>query len=202
MDGIQIDISEIEKLQKKFHSKQLRMVKKVKAYAIENIGNIKYEKEIKEMASEILMFCNSFNRFLFFHKMSKHLPPKVYWQLLADAYTVSDDLYLHRHKIRRCFSSEHPFREYLMNKRERAFFEKLPDTVIIYRGMTVKEYDSGKHGLSWTLSYKVAKFYRDMYRRNYSTALEPKTIKELCINKSQIVAYFNGRKESEIIYLG
>lgn len=165
-------------------------------------GKIKYEKEIKELATDILFRYSSTQRFDFFYELSRKMSPKVYWELLGTTYTSSDNLFQYKEKVRECFAAKHPFKEYLMNDEERAFIEALPDEVTIYRGMTIKELESGKYGISWTLDKKVAEFFTDTYLRNHATSKEAKTIKELQIKKTDIVAYFQDRQESEIIYLG
>ena len=45
-----------------------------------------------------------------------------------------------------------------MNKNELKVYNSLPENVIIYRGMTTDELESGDFGVSWTLSRE-----RDLY---------------------------------------
>lgn len=145
---------------------------------------------------------DSMNRFPTFLSVKKNLTPALYWYGLGSAYISSDNLYIYRNQVRRCFSSKLPERENVMTTRERKKIESLPDTLTIYRGMTVLEAESERYGVSWTMSLKVAKFFRDIYRRNYSTNGLSRTIVSLNIDKKDIVAHFNGRKEKEIIFLG
>jgi len=89
-----------------------------------------------------------------------------------------------------------------MTTSEQRMLENLPDEVEIYRAMTKKEASGRAFGISWTLSKKVAEFFRDDYRRNHATNHLEKVIKEMVVKKSDIIALFNGRKEKEIIYVG
>ena len=145
---------------------------------------------------------DSMNRFECFYNLRSDLSPTLYWYGLRAAYENSDNLYLHAQNARDCFMSMQPQRELLMLKRERTFIDKLTDIVTIYRGMTKEEADSSKYGMSWSLSRKTADFFINTYRRNIDTAHLSKCIKQMEIPKTQIIAYWNTRKEKEIIYLG
>lgn len=196
------EYQEILKAKSAFEEQTRMMYFKLGFYTSERNGKIKYANEIKELATNIILRYNSTEKFDCFCFLSPKLPPKVYWELLSMAYTSSDNLFPFRRKVRKCFAAKHPYREYLMNEVERSFVAALPDVVTIYRGMTDKESKSGKFGLSWSLDKSIAEFFRDTYLRNFSTHNEPKTLMELQIKKSEIVAYFQKREESEIIYLG
>ena len=89
----------------------------------------------------------------------------------------------------------------MMNSKELEVIDRLPDEIEIYRGMTVKEFESGDFGISWTLNAERAKFFAYTYQRNYSTNDLPKMVHSMTINKNSIIAYTNGRDEEEIIYL-
>jgi hypothetical protein len=91
-------------------------------------------------------------------------------------------------------------REYLMSLSERRFLEKLPEKITIYRGMTENELNQKSFGCSWTLKKEVAEFFVNNYQRNYATRHLKKVVHELNINKSEVIAFFNERKEFEIIF--
>jgi hypothetical protein len=145
---------------------------------------------------------DTMNRFEVFYNLRPDLSPALYWYGLRVAYQDSDNLYSQTEKVRECFSSMLPQRELLMLKREITKIDKLPEIVTIYRGMTEEEVNSGKFGISWTLSKKIADFFINTYRRNYDTSHLSKRIEQKDIPKSKIIAYLNSRKEKEIIYLG
>lgn len=89
----------------------------------------------------------------------------------------------------------------LMNEDQKKFYHLLPETVTIYRGMTEKERRSGDYGISWTLDKAMASFFAFKYIRNYAFANEPKCVLELSVPKTRIIAYWNERREQEIIYI-
>lgn len=140
-------------------------------------------------------------RFQAFLAIKPILRGRLYWYALSKAYTQSDDLYLYRHDVRQAFESSEPEREHLMNKAERTRLESLPNQLKIFRGMTESERNSNKFGLSWTLNKEVAKKFATTYPRNISTRGQKKLVYEIEINKSDVIALFESRKESEIIYL-
>ena len=144
---------------------------------------------------------NSENRLERFYFWSKYLPSYLYWEYLSEAYTVSDNLYKYKDQVKELFSSTLPDREKLMTAEELAYFKTLPDILTIFRAMTIKESLSKDYGISWTLDKKVAECFKVIYKRNYATKDEPKTIIELQIKKNDAIAFFTGRKEAEIIYL-
>ena len=87
-----------------------------------------------------------------------------------------------------------------MSQDERDYLQSLPSQITIYRGMTEIEYKSGNYGISWTLKKELAKFFADIYVRNNATCGLKKTIRELVIDKKDVIAFFDGRQEYEIIY--
>jgi len=145
--------------------------------------------------------CNSFNRMGAFIEISSRLHGKVYWHVLSEAYQGSDDLFQYKDQIKKLFSSPEPHRKYLMTPEERQYLKQLPDKVTAYRGMTVREKENESFGISWTLSKRTAEFFAYTYRRNQATKGMETTVTELKVPKNQILAYYNGRNEDEIIYI-
>jgi hypothetical protein len=145
--------------------------------------------------------CDSYNRFETFLRIVPQLKGKYYWYALRNAYDVSDNLYHIKGLVKAAFCKNEPERQSLMSKKERDYLKVLPEQITIYRGMTEVEYKSGHFGISWTLKKEVADFFVHTYLRNHATNHIKKTVHELVINKSDAIAFFNGRKEFEIIYL-
>lgn len=163
-------------------------------------------KDENEVADKIRgIFCgiefNHSNRMDKFIEMHIALTDKEYWKALNNAWTMSDNTYRYRDILKSLFASQRPHREYLMNIRERQYIDSLPDKIIIYRAMTVDEYISKKYGISWTSKKDIAEFFHSKYQRNYDTENNPKTIITKRIEKKDVIAFFNERKEYEIIYL-
>ena len=67
----------------------------------------------------------------------------------------------------------------------------MDDTVTIYRGLTSHNAKNIK-AMSWTLNYDTASWFAHRFG-------EDGTVYEATIDKSHILALFNGRNESEII---
>lgn len=124
----------------------------------------------------------------------------IYLYALRCAYTNTDNLFEFRLEVRRAFMKFKDTRG-LMNKKELAYLSKLPKTLTIYRAMTIEEKERGCFGLSWALKKNIAVFFRDGYKMNFATSKMDKIIVELEISKNQVTAFFNSRKEFEIIYL-
>ena len=143
----------------------------------------------------------SLNRLERFYFWSKYLPSHLYWKYLSEAFIMSDNLYEFKDQVKELFSSTLPDRDQLMTAKELKYFKTLPDTLTIYRAMTIKESLSKDYGISWTLDKKVAEYFRDKYKRNYSSENEHKTIIELKVNKCDLIAFIDRRKEAEVIYL-
>ncbi len=156
----------------------------------------------KEEITNAIYMANDTTRILIFQSWvdNKLIAGPLYWYALALAYTNSDNTPEHRPAIWHAFNSKEPGRENLMNEEEKESFEKLPEIITIYRGMTEVEYDSGNFGVSWTLDKKVADFFTSTYRKNRDANKRYKTI-QLTISKQKALAYFTGREEAEIIYL-
>jgi hypothetical protein len=160
-------------------------------------------KKAKEKIEKIIygIGVDSYNRFGVFLKHCKNFDDCEYWYGLSLAYQCSDNLFQYEGLVRAAFESKRDCRDYLMNKSKKLFLKNLPDEIMIYRAMTIKESKSRRFGVSWTLSKEVAEFFRDKYTRNHATRNEPKIIIEKVVSKENIVAYFYEREEQEIIYL-
>lgn len=161
------------------------------------------KKKLKEIIDDVLLKCDSFDRFAGFLELcwKYNLKGDMYWYALKETYSTCDNLYGFKDNIKQAFSSEEPSREKLMSKKEQKYLSTLPENLTIYRGMTVQEFESGDFGVSWTLSKDVAEFFAYTYGRNHATAHLPKMVHELQVKKSDIVAYFSERKEFEVIYM-
>ena len=127
---------------------------------------------------------------------SKQMSDNEYWQFIGKNYVMynpwvhclSDSAY-------KLFKSRRVNRHYLMSKREQAYFNRLPDILTIYRGMSVAEYEDGLFRYSWTLSKKVATFFAGKYHSGKDCVVVSMQVK-----KSNVIAYFGSRNEKEVIY--
>lgn len=80
-------------------------------------------------------------------------------------------------------------RRNVMSKDEREFFNGLPDNLVLHRGF---DQEGGWCGWSWTLDRSRAEWFARRYPGNPQVA----TIEIL---KAEVLAYFSGRDEQEIV---
>jgi hypothetical protein len=132
------------------------------------------------------------------------LPDKDYWKCLNLVWANIEISTPDRREWLRLFTSQRPHRELLMSKTERKRLAAMPDTLTIYRG-----YAKGRarSGLSWTLSEKRAHFFADYAAGNRRRILCGHTGGSSMVvcgkcHKHDVLAYFNNRKEQEIVIDG
>jgi hypothetical protein len=133
----------------------------------------------------------------------KHLyiQPEHYWQGLRSCYDHSNNNHHLLDQIKALFNTNKPNRNSMMTHKELKFLNSLDDKITIYRGMSQIEADNKKYGLSWTLDKAIAEKFANGYIHNYNSYRLDKTVVELVIDKKDVVAYFDGREEKEIIYI-
>lgn len=142
-----------------------------------------------------------FNEILFLHErpyrlqafisIAEDLPDSKYWSLLSDIWVDTENQYAHLKEWRNLLASKRPYRHYMMSEEEDNTLRALAKEVTIYRGCQ-KGINEG--GLSWTLDKSKAKFFANRFGKK-GIILERK------IPKSNIIAFLNGRGESEVIFL-
>lgn len=83
-------------------------------------------------------------------------------------------------------------KHYLMSEHEYKLYQELPDYFKVYRGVSPgREHN----GLSWTASYEVA----DWFRKRFETKAKQGYVREGYIHKSDVLAIFEDRNESEVV---
>ena len=160
-----------------------------------------YEWKLKEVAKANAEKC--WDRYVFMHErpyrldafivIMRHLDGPAYWSLLSDIWTDAEGNSRNIKYWKKLFKAKMPHPECIMNDEELKVYRSLPDKVTIYRGYTK---GLNRNGLSYSLSKEKAEWFA---RRFYPKKAGLIT---LTVDKSSIVAYFNGRNEEEIIYLG
>lgn len=159
---------------------------------------------------------NEWEKFLFGHfhrsqsayvlwEIQNELDDRTYWSLLGRAWCNSDNNWQDLWRWVLMFLSERPHRESLMSEQDRDVLASLPETLTIYRGCNTHS----KHGLSWTLDKEFAeRFSRERHGFWFPTDkdgnlkdghLARPRVYERTIMKSDAVAYFGERQESEIV---
>jgi hypothetical protein len=84
----------------------------------------------------------------------------------------------------------------MMQEEEKQMFDDLPSTLLIYRGVCLKEDNLDIEdyiSLNWTLDFEVAKWFSNLGGGYKSLVLKYE------ISKDEILSYFTRRKEFEII---
>jgi len=158
-------------------------------------------KNNKSPISQIVL-CSSKDRMKkFFQYQHLFTTDEEYWSQLAYCYNKSNNNYSLITEIKRAFSVKRDKRECLMNKNDISFLNGLPESVTIYRGMSVKEAESSDFGISWSLKKEVAEKFANEYFHNYDTRNQAHIVKELTVKKSDLIAYYSDRDEEEVIYI-
>lgn len=123
-----------------------------------------------------------------------------FWTSLKSAYILLSGAKEIIPKLKNLFTTRKGTRNCLMTESERSYLKGLPDEVQIYRGMSFQEAKSKNYGVSWTLDETVAEFFAYKHPDKYMSNDE-KTVVSKVIPKSEIIAYFEDRKEKEIIWV-
>ena len=162
----------------------------------------KYFLDYKIGYKKQLLLCSSDDRFQKFYDLrEKFINKGIYWETLSYHYPLCKNTYRFNKEIKEVFTADVPGKEALMTNEVKGFINNLPETITIYRGMTLEEEECGNYGVSWTLNKKVAEKFAYNYLYNYDTRNKKRIVKEIEINKSNIITYFNDRNEEEIIYI-
>lgn len=164
-----------------------------------------YLREIKEIHLTGKLDYNFINAYsptsqkIYWFAQFQHLfSDREYWDNLACAYLMqSYDPKLPHEILLLLFSSKRDGKKYLMNEEDWAFFEALPDKIKVYRGMSEKEFKSGKFRFSWTLDKSIAEQFKVRNSQYYG---QKTLVHELEIEKSKIIAYM-GKTEKEVIII-
>jgi hypothetical protein len=149
------------------------------------------------------------------------LDDKKFWEYVRFLWTnYSDDVSSNRQYWLELFTNTRNYKEYFMNLEERQFLENLPDEFEVFRGYSRSKpsekmklenlgfWDKqwfGDMGFSYTLSKDIGMKYSDKYKiynREFDDTNYYKMENDLyhgLIKKSDVLFYFNGRKENEII---
>jgi hypothetical protein len=116
------------------------------------------------------------------------------WKLIGQAWCDSENIYQCQGEWVDIWSMDTPGREAAMDDEERTALADMADTFTVYRGMGHEE---AVEGMSWTtdktVATKFAKRFTHGDRHPYLATGK--------IRKSDVLAYFTGRNESEIVVM-
>jgi len=118
----------------------------------------------------------------------------TYWTMVGNWWTDSENIHQNFEEWMDLWSADRLDRESAMDDEERVALAVMPEILTIYRGYQVA---SSKLGMSWTLDRQQAKWFANRFRRPNNTAW----IATAKIYKTDVLAYFTGRSEEEIVVL-
>lgn len=163
----------------------------------------KFEQSKKPIADQILngdlctIFCRMLAKYhLSYLKYAKpYMSKKDFETWLAYAWVESEnpnqDINVSIPTFIQWFKSAN--RKHIMNEVELQYYNQLPKTVTIYRGVAVNRAE--QQGLSWTCNLDTAKWFA----HRFDTENELGYVLKGEIAKPDIFAYFNRRGEDEIL---
>ena len=160
---------------------------KIRSYYAERINNS------KDVLSIYSMIRNSY-KLTFFKYISCFLSDKDYAELLADAWTTSEnpnqDVNVSLSHAERLFRKAN--KKLLMTSKEYMVYNNLPETFTVYRGVA-----KGRNpkGMSWTRNRKTAEWFSN----RFNIGSESGYVQMATANKKDVLAYFNSRDEDEIV---
>ena len=141
----------------------------------------------------IYMMLNKPYALSFLSLAEPHLSQKDFSEILADAWIRSENPNMDKNFVKKSLVDmfKKADQSILMDGEEREMFDSFDDTVTIYRGVTSYNAKNIK-ALSWTTDYQTAEWFAHRFG-------EEGTVYEAQISKEHILAFFNGRNESEVI---
>lgn len=129
-------------------------------------------------------------RITMFDSVKKQMTDKEYWECLAWVYVDLEFHYNYRRLLSKLFTLRPAVPEFIMDEDELQIWNSLTESVTIYRG--VGKFPRAHLGMSWTLLKQKAEWFARRF--NDDPYLLTGTIK-----KSNIIAYFAGRNEAEVV---
>lgn len=123
---------------------------------------------------------------------------KDYWRCVGQAWIDSENIWQNLQTWKELWSSNRPYRDMCMDEDDREVYASLPETMTVFRGV----HDKGatkrtrKKGISWSLSREKAEWFANRYRSETTFVMEG------TVARKDVLAYFNGRSEQEIVSMG
>ncbi len=151
--------------------------------------------ESEETAYDVYRYITKPYALSFIQMAEKYLSPEDLGTILRDAWTriefVSSNPVFTQAQFVKLFSKSDPAS--LMTADERKAFDTLPDNVEIYRG--VRKGSKKAKGMSWTTDITVAEWFSKRFTEQHSRG----DVYKALVNKSDILAYFQGSNERELV---
>lgn len=123
--------------------------------------------------------------------IAHEMTDQEYWEMLGSVWSDSENLWQYKHYLAWLLNAKREHKEFMMDEEERAFYAKLPDQFIIYRGHHVHN----RTGYSWTLSYGKAWWFANRFAANNKRL----GVVSGTVEKKDICAVLLGRNEFEVV---
>lgn len=155
-----------------------------------------YEQNIVKQTDVhgVYMIIRKSYRLTFLKFIKEYLSIKDMSELLAHAWVSSEnpnqDVNVPVNVVAKWFKQADKI--VLMDKDEYAYYQSLPQTITAYRGVAIGR---NPMGLSWTCNIDTAKWFAN----RFNTKTKKGYIQSIEIDKSYVLAYFNGRNEDELV---
>lgn len=135
-------------------------------------------------------------------EISDQVGDAEFWDLVGDVWKDSENAYEQYDVWSEVFHFDRACREEMMDAEDQETLAKLPEQIKVYRGAQTSltgEFDAAD-GFSWTLRRGKAKWFAERFR---SVFAEHATAEVLTarVEKKNVIAYFDGRGEREILVL-
>lgn len=129
-----------------------------------------------------------------FADVNAEIPDHLYWPILGDIYTDSENIWQREELWREALTCDRPGREFLMEPAEQRALAQLPEEIAVYRGFCI----SGRErGLSWTTQRATAAWFASRLAMDGQTP----RVAEGRIWRDEVIAHFSGRGEHEVLLL-
>ncbi len=126
-----------------------------------------------------------------FARIAEQMDDEDYWRRLAQMWIDSENIFEAESLWRRLLGNPArlPSRHLLMTDDERTHLAGLPESITVYRGYS---HPGRRHGMSWSLDRRVATRFAGRFGARGHVA-------RCQVAKSDVIAYFAGRGEQEIV---
>lgn len=126
------------------------------------------------------------------HELRRNSP--IFWEMVGAAWTDSENIYENKAIWEDIWASDPEHREHVMTEEDRIAFGKLRKRFRIYRGWNLY---GRREGMSWTTSRPKAIWFAHRFAVEGSDY--PGSVATGVIEKKDVLAFFNGRGEREIV---
>lgn len=188
----------------KFLDKELPLSVELPFKSMAEVANHSYEQKRRQVAKAIE--ADDWMTFVLLHERSWRLPALLdaieqhdwnlrrLWPVVGHVWIDTESVRYHNEHWREIWSTTCSRRKFAMEAKDRAKLRRMPDELIVWRGVSHK---GAVRGLSWTLDRDMAVWFAN----RTSSGRAPRFLVEGRIRKADVCAYFTGRNESEVVVL-